>query len=109
MSVHITNLVKRPVDIPKSTNFSFLGPDVRVPAIRKVILKHGAVALVGHILKTIPDQETGKCKSNENTKAGNNVDPFLLGVFLVQPRLLKLALLDSSGVEISLWRHVKSG
>src|SRR3954454_14815651 len=95
------------IDVPISTNFDFLGPNLGVPPVGEIVLKYRAVLVAGNALQTIPDQETCDGKSYQDTKARNDVDPFLSGVLLLQPRLLDLALLYPPGMEISLLRHMK--
>lgn len=52
--------------------------------------------MVDNTAHAVPDQETRNTEAKEDTKEGQDCDPFLLGIRLLQPRLLNLAFLDQS-------------
>lgn len=90
--------------LPVTTKLDFLGPNTFVEAIRPVLHQHWAVVEVGHTRDTIIDQESRQTQTDKDAEDWNDGNPFLLGVDLVQPWLLDLSLLDTSGVEVSWCR-----
>lgn len=87
--------------IPEATDFSLSGPDIVLEASRPILIQDRAVRVLGDPLQTKPHLDTTKSKPKEEPDQRNDPDPFLFGVFLVEPRALLLALLDPSGLEVS--------
>ena len=57
-------------------------------------------------LQAIVDEEARKTETESKADQGNDGDPFLPGILLVQPRPLDLTLLHSSRVEVFLVLHL---
>ena len=96
------------MNIPETADLDLLLPDLVVEAVREVILEDGAVAVVGDTGQTVVDEETSKSDTDGDTNARNNGNPLLLGILLLEPRLLDFTLLHTSRVEISLLGLLKS-
>lgn len=58
--------------------------------------------MVNDAAKTVPDQETRDTQTNNDANDGQDRHPLLLGVLLLHPGLLNLALLDEARVEEAL-------
>jgi hypothetical protein len=89
-------------NIPETADLDLLLPDLGVEAVGEIVLEDRAVAVVGDTSQTVVDEETSKSDTDGDTDAGNNGDPLLLGVLLLEPRLLDFALLHTSRVKVSL-------
>lgn len=95
-------------DIPITSTLDLLCPNLVVQAIRKVVLEYGAVAVVGDTGQTVVDEETSESETDGDTNARNDGNPLLLGILLLEPRLLDFTLLHTSRVEVSLLRLLQS-
>ena len=73
-----------------------MGPDTRVEAVAKGVIEDWAVLMLDDAAHTVPDEEAGDGQADEDTNDGHNCDPFLLGIPLLQPGLLYIALVHSA-------------
>ena len=56
--------------------------------------------MIHNCSKSIPDEEACKRETNEKANEGDDGDPFLSGIFVLEPRLLYRTFLDAAGVEV---------
>ena len=89
--------------IPEATDFSLSGPDIVLEASRPILIQDRAVRVFGDPLQAEPHLNTAESEPKEEPNERNDPDPLLFRVFLIEPRSLLFALLDSPGLEVS-WR-----
>lgn len=89
--------------VPKTAHLNLLGPHVGVEATTpKRLVKNRTVLVVDDVANAVPHQEARNGQPNQDAHHGHDTHPLLLGIPLVQPGLLNLALDHTSRVEIAL-------
>ena len=89
-------------NIPEAAHLHLLRPHLLIKPARPVLVEHHAVVVLDDAAQAVPDEEARDAEADEDAEHRQDRHPLLLGVLLLEPGLLDLALLDAPRVEVAL-------
>ena len=90
------------LQIPKTSEIHFLGPDIGIEAFAPILVKHKCVGVIDNSAETVVDKIPSDGKAQSKSDQRDNGDPFLSRVFGLLPGMINFFLLHPSRAEVLL-------